>query len=456
MRHAARWFAVIMLALAVASPPAAAETPAPLHIHLLSGSTEYKSEAMLKALKETLEKRYHVTVTMSLAKDRGKELPNVKQLQEANLLIVFTRRLELPAEQLAHVKKYLASEKPVIGLRTASHAFDNETNAVLDKQVFGGDYKGHGGDDPVKVSVPEKAKEHPVMKGVGAFDSGRMYNQGTLAKTATILQIGEDEKSKQTSPVTWVNEANGRRAFYTSLAIPGTFENEHFQRMLMNAIWWVSQRDEAKFRRAEKPATGNAKPQVVVATGKRWKSLFNGKDLTGWKPIGTAVWKVEGGVIVGGQDGDPKRAGLLATTDEFKDFELTLEFMIDEHGKYNSGVYLRNTPAPGSSGGRTGYQINIGRGVAGEYCGGLFLNDWLAKGDEKDEVRKPKEWNALRIVAKAGHIIVDLNGKNIVDYKDEKPDAKLVQKGVLAFQTYGAEGHAGWVKFREIKIRQLE
>src|SRR6476646_6828685 len=84
-----------------------------------------------------------------------------------------------------------------------------------------------------------------------------------------------------------------------------------------------------------------------------WRTLFNGKDLDGLKAEGSAKWRVEDGIIVGGQDGDPKKSGLLCTTDSFKDFELTIDFMIDEHGKYNSGVYLRNDP---NTQARTGYQ----------------------------------------------------------------------------------------------------
>src|ERR1700704_1419168 len=78
------------------------------------------------------------------------------------------------------------------------------------------------------------------------------------------------------------------------------------------------------------------------AAGPAWKPLFNGKDLEGWTQNGSAVWRVEDGVIAGGQDGDPKRAGTLATKDSFQDFELTLDFNLDEHGKYNSGIYIRN------------------------------------------------------------------------------------------------------------------
>lgn len=199
------------------------------------------------------------------------------------------------------------------------------------------------------------------------------------------------------------------------------------------------------------PATKPADTQPATAPA-AWRSLFNGKDLDAWVPLGSAKWRVEEGVIVGGQDGDAKRGGLLTTKDSFQDFELELEFMIDEHGKYNSGVYLRNDPGKG---GRTGYQVNIGRGAAEEYCGGVYTDHWLAKGDEKDKIRKQLAWNTLRIVAKGPHLVVDLNGVNVVDFTDEKPDAKLLQKGVLGLQTYGAEGHAGWVKFRNVRIREL-
>jgi|GEM_PF-404369 len=191
----------------------------------------------------------------------------------------------------------------------------------------------------------------------------------------------------------------------------------------------------------------------VAASSAGWRSLFNGKDLDGWSSRGSAAWRVEDGVIAGGQDGDPKRSGVLMTKEQFKDFEIELEFMIDEHGKYNSGVYLRNDP--GRSG-RTGYQINIGRGAAEEYCAGLFTDKWLDKGDETDSIRKKLDWNKLHILAKGPHIEATLNGVKVVDFTDPAPPEKFLQKGVIALQTYGAEGHAGWVKFRNVRIREIE
>ena len=191
---------------------------------------------------------------------------------------------------------------------------------------------------------------------------------------------------------------------------------------------------------------------LLLAQGVEGTPLFNGKDLEGWQAVGSAVWKVEDGVLVGGQDGDPKKSGVLHTKAEYQDFELTLDFMIDEHGKYNSGVYLRN---PAGKAGRTGYQVNIGRGEAEEYCAGVYTNKWLAKGDEKDAIRKKLDWNSLRILIKGNHIEVDLNGTRVSTVDDAEPDPKFLPKGVIALQTYGAEGHAGWVKFRNLRLRPL-
>jgi hypothetical protein len=215
----------------------------------------------------------------------------------------------------------------------------------------------------------------------------------------------------------------------------------------------------------------HAPPAIQPSTANKddWRPLFNGQDLTGWRPTGSAVWRVdqkEGwpAMIAGGQEGDPKRAGNLSTVDQFQNFELELEFMIDEHGKYNSGVYLRNPP---ERGGKNGYQVNIGRAAAAEYTGGIVITDapgtkpgtptWLARGDETDAYRKPLDWNKLRILADGPHLVVHLNAHKVADVTDTAPDRdpRYLQPGVVSIQTYGAEGHAGWVKFRNLRIREL-
>jgi len=190
-------------------------------------------------------------------------------------------------------------------------------------------------------------------------------------------------------------------------------------------------------------------------TGQRadtgFKSLLAADTLDGWETIGSAKWTVAKGELVTGQDGDPKRSGILQTKQHYRDFELKLDFKIDEHGKYNSGVYLRR---PTERGVGRPYQVNIGRGVAGEPVG-LHLDDWLAKGDEHDKIRRALKWNSLRIRIVDSHIEVWLNGRQIVNFTHKNPKPYLLKPGPIALQTYGAEGHSGWVKFRNIQLRDL-
>jgi hypothetical protein len=88
-------------------------------------------------------------------KDGAADLPGIEHIPEADLLIVFARRLKLPPEQMQVIRRHWDSGKPIVGIRTASHAFSNEDNAVLDRQVLGGNYQGHCGDEPVVVGVAE-------------------------------------------------------------------------------------------------------------------------------------------------------------------------------------------------------------------------------------------------------------------------------------------------------------
>jgi hypothetical protein len=187
---------------------------------------------------------------------------------------------------------------------------------------------------------------------------------------------------------------------------------------------------------------------AVGCAGPRGESLSN--DLSKWSSRGTAEWRVQDGVLLGGQNGDPKRSGLLYTKQVYQDFDLKLEFMIDEHGKYNSGVYFRYDPTLR----KRFYQLNIGRGAAKEYTG-LYLDRWLDKGDEQDTIRKKLAWNHLRIRAVGPHIEAWLNEKKIVNYTDPTPEPYLLRTGHIGLQTYGAEGHAGWVKFKNVTVRDL-
>ena len=208
-----------------------------LKIHFLSGAKEYKSEESLKKFIPWLEKHYDVKCTASWGHDGIKELPNLDALKDADVLFVFARRMNPVVEQMKLIRAHWGKGKPIVGVRTASHAFQKADNEIFDLQVMGGNYQGHFGDGPVKVTNLGK---HPILKGVGKVTSDKLYKAGPLAKGTTVLQQGDIGTDKHA--VSWVNTWKGGRTFYTSLGVPKDFENESFRRMLSNAIQWTAKR----------------------------------------------------------------------------------------------------------------------------------------------------------------------------------------------------------------------
>ena len=225
--------------LSVLGVARAAEPDGPLKVVMLSGAEEYASDISLDAFKAELE-RYH-PVRCTVLKARGTtELPGLEALEDADAAVFFTRRLTLDEPSLARIKAYVASKKPIVAIRTASHGFQNWLE--FDKQILGGNYTGHLSHDvTVRAGVITAAKNHPVVDGVRLVASlGGLYKTGPLAADATALLIGAVPNA--TEPAAWVREADGRRVFYTSLGTPGDFQNAAFKRLLTNALAWAANR----------------------------------------------------------------------------------------------------------------------------------------------------------------------------------------------------------------------
>jgi len=208
---------------------------------MISGSKEYKSEPSLRAFKLRLEEHYKVSITASWGRDGVTELEDLDALKDAHLMIIFARRMKLNDDQMKIIRAHWEAGKPIVGLRTSSHAFQKEDNETFDRKVMGGNYQGHFGNEQVKVKPTEAGTKHPVLTGVLPFTSSKLYKAGELAPDVTILQTGDIGKAEH--PVTWTRVHNGGRVFYTSLGVPGDFDDVSFNRMLTNAIFWTTQRD---------------------------------------------------------------------------------------------------------------------------------------------------------------------------------------------------------------------
>ncbi len=223
----------------------AAAQSSPLKICLLSASAEYESDKSLSAFQSLLESRYRVECQRAFGKDKGDGLPGLEALATADLMIVFTRRVNLPPAQLALLKHYLAGGKPVLGLRTASHAFQNYPE--FDKDILGGGYKGHYTNSQVAVGIATGRSAHPVLAGVSTFTSRKLYKNPTLADDVVVLLEGTTANIRE--PLAWTRHRPQGRVFYTSLGTPEDFTEESFRRLLINASFWTTQRDEVAFRK---------------------------------------------------------------------------------------------------------------------------------------------------------------------------------------------------------------
>ena len=150
------------------------------------------------------------------------------------------------------VRKFLAAGKPVIGIRTASHAFDAkgklaEGQAVwskFDAEVLGGNYSGHHGANTMPtVKTIQEAEKHPTLIGVQTPFSGHgsLYKVSPLAKSATALLTGSIP-NQSAEPVAWINQYGKAHVFYTSLGYIEDFDNPSFRHLLLNGIFWAMER----------------------------------------------------------------------------------------------------------------------------------------------------------------------------------------------------------------------
>jgi hypothetical protein len=150
-------------------------------------------------------------------------------------------------------------------------------------------------------------------------------------------------------------------------------------------------------------------------------SLFNGKDLSGWKVYGTEKWYVANGELIC-ESGPDKQYGYLATEKPYKDFELTLEFRQEANG--NSGVFFRSS-IEGTK--VSGWQVEVA--PPNHDTGGIYESygrGWLQKiPDEKEKYLKMGKWNKMKIRVVGDRVTTWLNGKQMVDFKDEKIGAAM-------------------------------
>jgi hypothetical protein len=176
------------------------------------------------------------------------------------------------------------------------------------------------------------------------------------------------------------------------------------------------------------------------------KALFNGKNLDGWEIYGTEKWYVEDGLLIS-ESGPDAQYGYLATTDQFKDFELDVKFLQEANG--NSGIFFRSS-IEGTK--ITGWQAEVA--PPGHDTGGIYESygrGWLIKPDKAlDKHLKMGEWNEMKIRVVGDQVTTWLNGQEMISLRDEKIGNAT---GQIALQIHDGGGIR--VKWKDLRINEL-
>lgn len=213
----------------------------------------YEAHKTIPAFADRLRREHDFQVTVLLGEGprQGFNFPGMSVLSKADLVVVFCRRVALPTEQLALLRNYLKAGKPLIGLRTANHAFSvkeevkpgHEAWQEFVSNILGCGNHGYGPVDPgTDITVATGAENHPILQNVSPLDwhsTGNLYLVSPLLdKNATILLMGTVED--KTEPIAWTRLTSDKsKVFYTSLGYPDDFVQEQFQKLVLNGINWA-------------------------------------------------------------------------------------------------------------------------------------------------------------------------------------------------------------------------
>jgi type 1 glutamine amidotransferase len=259
------------------------------HIVLVSGDEEYRSEEALPQLAKILAKHhgYKCTVLFAIDPKDGtinpevkNNIPGLEALKSADLMIIFTRYRDLPDEQMQHIVDYVATGKPIIGMRTATHAFLFQKNQTFrrfgdnssEKEWEGGfgrrilgekwiNHHGKHGSQGTRGILAAGQEKHPILRAIkdgDIFGTTDVYGVRlplpgdsqplVLGQVTEILKPDskavEGKVNDPMMPVAWTktysagSEKPGR-VFTTTMGASQDLQSEGTRRMLVNAVYWA-------------------------------------------------------------------------------------------------------------------------------------------------------------------------------------------------------------------------
>jgi hypothetical protein len=278
------------------------------HIVLVSGDEEYRSEEALPQLAKILASRHGFKCTVLFAIDPKDgtinpiipdNIPGLEALDTADLMIIFTRFRDLPDEQMKHIVDYVESGRPIIGLRTATHAFDFKSNKTYAKytwnskewsggfgrQVLGETWVNHHGQhgkQSTRGIIARGEEPHPILRGIKDGDIWCPTDVYAVnlplpgdSKPLVLGQVlqgmkpgAEPVAGKQNEPmmpVAWVKSYTGAsgksaRVFATTMGASQDLQSEGLRRLLVNAAYWSIGMEDKIPEKTEIDLVGEYKP----------------------------------------------------------------------------------------------------------------------------------------------------------------------------------------------------
>ena len=224
------------------------------HLVIITGEKEYKTEVSLPQFaEEALANEFRITYVLGNSGETN--LNGINALADADIALVSVRRRPLPEVQMKFLRDFVAAGNPLVGVRTASHAFSlrgkqppegHATWESFDADAWGGSYHGHHANDIKTLAwlADEASSHHPILKGIapGEFPTGgSLYEVQPLAPGTNVLLMARAGEKKPHEPAAWTfTRKDGGKSFYTSLGHVSDFKTPQFKRLLSNAIAWAA------------------------------------------------------------------------------------------------------------------------------------------------------------------------------------------------------------------------
>ena len=281
------------------------------HIVLVSGDEEYRSEETLPQLGKILAKHHGFKCTVLFAIDPKdgtinpniSNIPGLEALQSADLMIMFLRFRNLPDKQMKLLSDYIESGKPIIGLRTATHAFNlrkdspfffkyqwNNGDGGFGRKVLGETWVSHHGAHGTQATrgvIAKRQENHPILKGIKDGDifgptdvygvrlpiPGESLVMGqVLAGMKASDPPVEGGPNEPMMPIAWTRTYKGEsgktaRVFTTTMGASQDFASEGLRRLLVNASYWCLDMEDRISERANVDIVGPYNPRPFGNNG---------------------------------------------------------------------------------------------------------------------------------------------------------------------------------------------